>query len=138
MAVRKSVVRHFLACERAETSVDGGDLTLRNLMHAIRLLPQSSFPYTLPQITLVAVVTDGHGDFSFVVEFITWDENGDERLLKRSKQLKVNLGLDPLVARALPLRWTGLVIPGPGLYEFRLVSDGDVLASEILRWRAIP
>ncbi len=82
MAVRKPVVRHFIACERVERSADGGNVTLRNLMHAIRLLPRSSFPYTLAQITLAAVVTDGHGDFSFEVELITWDDNGEERLIK--------------------------------------------------------
>jgi hypothetical protein len=139
MAVRTPVVRHFIACQRAERSPDGRFFTLHKLIQAFRPGPNAgASPAGVDlSLTLFAVVTDGHGQHSFQVKLVTWDPVGNERLLTESARFTVDLGQDPLAVRNLPMRWT-VTLPGPGLYEFRLVSEGEILARETIVWRATP
>ncbi len=59
MAVRKPVVRHFIACERIEQSQDGRQYSLINTVHALKLLPGAAYPQILPEIALFVQMSDG-------------------------------------------------------------------------------
>ena len=132
---RKPIVRHFLACEEIERSEVGRHYTLHNLIHAFLLRPEAAFPRIEEEIALYAVLTDAVGAHSFTVELVTWDEEGQEEELFRSRVAVVQLGDDPLVVHGWPITLRNLRFPRAGLYEFRLKCEGELIAQESIRWR---
>jgi hypothetical protein len=130
MAVRKPVVRHFIACERVEWSPDGRHYSLRNLISAIRPLPGTTYPRIHPELYLFAVLTDGQGRLPFSVQLVTWDQQGQEQSIYTSPSVILDLGQDPLAVHGWPIRLRNLPFDRPGLYEFRLRCDGEIMARE--------
>jgi hypothetical protein len=129
MAVRRPVVRHFIACERVERSSDGRHDSLINLIHSLRPLPGASFPRIHSELWLYAVLADGRGELSFCVEVVTW-EGTEEQSIHTTPTVRMDLGQSPLVVHGWPVRLRNLPLPHPGLYEFRLVCEGEVVARE--------
>ncbi len=134
MAVRKPVVRHFIACQKVERSADGRHYSLIHLIHSLRPLPGVSFPLIHPELWLYAVLADGRGELSFSVEMVTW-EGTEERSIHNTPEVRIDLGQSPLAVHGWPIRLRNLPFLHPGLYEFRLVCEGEVLAREPITMR---
>lgn len=114
---RIPVVRHFIACDDID-SKGSGKYSLPNVVYAIKLLPGAAYPQIHPMICLFAQMTNGRGSHSF--------------------QIDVVLGDDPLAVYGWPIRLRNLLFPHSGLYEFRLLCDGQVIAREPILLREIP
>jgi hypothetical protein len=129
MPPQKPVVRHLVTCERVERSADNRHYSLVNLIHAIRPLPGADFPRIQPEIYLFALLTDGRGSITFTVELVTWTD-GEEESIYETPGVILNLGSDPLAVQAWPIRLRNLPFPRPGLYEFLIRCEGEILARE--------
>jgi hypothetical protein len=138
MAVRRPVVRHFIACERVERSQDRRHFTLHRLIHAIRPLPGATYPRIHPELSLFAMMTDGQGRLPFTVQIVMWDDPLVERVIYTTATVTLDLGQDPLFVHGWPIRLRNLPFARPDVYEFRLVCDGEVLAREPVRLRETP
>src|SRR4051812_3246012 len=121
MAVRKLIVRHFIACETVERSPDGLRHTLHNLVHT--LPAPASFPLVISQIYLFALLTDGKGQVPFTVELVTWDDEGEEQSIWTSPPVTIDLGNDPLRVQGKWFRLRRVRFDHPGIYEFRLCCE---------------
>lgn len=132
---RVPVVRHFIACERIDTSADGAQFSLVNVIHAIRPLPGAAYPRIHPQLCLFAQMTDGRGSHSLHLQLVFLD---DERSTYTSKPVILDLGNDPLVVHGWPMRLRNLFFERAGLYEFRLMCSGQVIAREPIVLRENP
>lgn len=134
MAARLPVIRHFIACEQIEQFPDERRYTLHKIIYAIRALRGTSYPRIQPAIDLFAVLTDGHGAHRFSVDLVTWD-NAEERSNWTSREVIMDLGQDPLTVYGWPIHLANIPFHRSGLYEFRLVCDGEVIAREPLLMR---
>jgi hypothetical protein len=127
MAAQKPVVRHFIACDRVEVSQDGRRVSLVNVVCAIRPFPGAGYPRIHPELWLFAQMTDGQGAFDFEVELLFSD---DDTSIFRAPPVKLDFGDDPLAVRGWAKQLSDLLFEKPGLYEFRLLCDGEVIARE--------
>lgn len=121
---RLPVVRHFIACERIEKATEY--YSLINLLPVIRGLPGATFPRIHPVLYLFAQITGGRGSHSFQIERVFADDESTHT----SKAVMLDLGSDPLVVHGLPFRLKNVRFQRPGLYVFRLLCDGQVIATE--------
>jgi hypothetical protein len=130
------VVRHFIACERIERSPDRRQCSLVNVIHAIQPLPGAPFPRIHPELCLFVQMTDGQGTHSFQLQLVFLDE--DETVIHTTPPVERDLGPDPLVVHGWPLTLRNVPFPRPGVYEFRLMCDGQEVAREAIRLRENP
>jgi hypothetical protein len=130
MAVRKPIVRHFIACEEVEQS--GGNYSLLRIVHAIRA--KISYPRIHPHIALFVMLTDVDGWHEFWVEWVLFDL-GQQQSLWTTKHVRLDLGSDPTWVHGWPIRLKNLWLPQSGEYELVLWCDGDVLARESISAR---
>ncbi len=127
-AFRIPVVRHFIACEHIEKTSQE-HYSLHKVVHAIKTLPGIKFPRIHPQICLFAQMSDAGGEGTFRITLIFCD---DETSTYDSGDFKLNFGEDPLVVHGLPIRLKNLLFPRPGLYEFRLFCENQIIAREVI------
>src|SRR5262249_34239382 len=127
---RIPVVRHLIACERIERSPDRRQYSLVNVIHAIRSLPGAPYSRIHPELCLFLMMTDGQGRHSFQVQLVFLD---DETVIHTTPPIERDLGPDPLVVHGWPLTLRNVPFPRPGVYEFRLMSDGREIAREPIR-----
>ncbi len=137
MAVRVPNVRHFIACAGVVRSADGQRFTLRNLFHTLTPPSKASYPLALPEMHLFAHLTDGHGRCNFRIECVTWDQQGEESSLWTSPTVIIDMGNDPLRVQGQDFKLRAR-FPEAGLYEFRLLCEGEILAREPIRLLEVP
>jgi hypothetical protein len=135
MALRKPIVRHFIACERVEVSPEGRQVSLVNVVYALRPLPDASYPILHPQLWLFAQMTDGQGQFPFSIDMVFMD---DEETLFSLPSVTLDLGQDPLAVRGWAKQLTKILFEKPGIYEFRLLCDDEIHAREQVLLRECP
>lgn len=134
MSTPKPVVRHFIACEKVESSLDSRQYSLLNIIQTIQILPGAAFPQIHPELYLFAMMTDGTGEHEFVIELVYWD-CGTQKSTWTSRRVKLDLGPDPLKVHGWPVRLQNLPFAQPGDYDFVLWCDGEILARETIRVR---
>lgn len=132
MARQKPIVRYFIVCDRVEQSPDGRQVSLINLISTIRALPNAPYPRIHPGLWLFAQMTDGLGPFDFSIQLVNLD---DDRSIFVLPPVKLDLGQNPLAVRGWAKRLLNVLFEKPGMYEFRLLCDGDVIASAPIRLR---
>jgi hypothetical protein len=74
-------------------------------------------------------MTDGRGRHSFQIQQVFADE---EQSTYTSQPVTLDLGNDPLVVHGWPIRLNNVVFQRPGLYEFRLLCGGQLIAHETI------
>ncbi|MBX9583896.1 MAG: hypothetical protein K2X87_26655 [Gemmataceae bacterium] len=130
-------VRHWLACEDVTVSPDGLRHTLVDVFQTIRPQPGDAFPLLHPRTCLYAILTNGRGTHRFAVELVVGVGDA-EAVVGTSAVLTLDLGQDPLVIHALPVRLPPIRFDRPGQYEFRLLCGGSPIARELIEVRANP
>ncbi len=130
----KPVVRHFIACERIDRSVDGAHVTLHNVVHVIRPLPGNPYPRIHPELALFALLTNGRGPHALTVELVV-GVGPNARQVYRTRSVTIDLGPDPLLVHGFPVRLQNLPVPHPGQYEIVLFCDGEPVARELIEAR---
>ena len=133
---RIPVVRHFIACERIDTAAGSAqtEYSLHNVIHAIRTLPGVGYPRIHPLLYLFAQMTNGRGSHSFQIQKVLLDDESTYTC----PPVILDLGADPLVVHAYPFRLKNIRFQRAGLYEFRLLCDGQVIARETILLREMP
>jgi hypothetical protein len=128
-AAHLPIVRHFLACDKVEWSADRRSISLINLVTSVSPAPGEEFPIRREELWLYSVLADSRGAFQFSFELwlLTLEE---EELIFRRGPTTVELGKNPLTIHGMPARMANVTLARPGLYEFRLICDGNVLARE--------
>jgi len=134
MNSRKPLVRHFIACEKVESSTDKRQYSLINIIHAIQTLPGAAFPQIYPELYLFVMMTDGQGTHEFAVELVYWD-CGAQRSTWTSRRVKLDLGQDPLRVHGWPVRLRNIPFAQRGDYDFVLWCDGEVIARDTIHVR---
>lgn len=133
MAVRKPVVRHFIACEDVEVNDQTHLHSLRNVLHTIKLGAGASFP-VLFKLTFFALLSDASGVHDLAIRVSTLDATGEEVVRWETKTIATDFGSDPLRVHQqifrLPVR-----LPRPGRYDFHFLCGGEVVAKESLLFR---
>lgn len=132
---RIPVIRHFIACERIDTKAGSGQYSLINIIHAIKPLPATGYPRIQPLLGLFAHLTDGRGSHPFQIQQVSADY---EQSTYTSAPVILDLGKDPLIVHGWPIRLKNVFFPHAGLYEFRLLCDGQVIAREAIVLRENP
>jgi hypothetical protein len=127
-------VRHFLACEDITVSQSGIRHTLVEVFQTLHPQPGDTFPLLHTRTCLYTLLTNGRGVHTFAVELVT-GVPGQETVIGTSAPMRFDLGQDPLVLYALPLRLPPIRFDQPGQYEFRLLCDGQVIAHEWIEVR---
>jgi hypothetical protein len=137
LAGRLPVIRHFIACERVERSPNGRHYSLINVIHSIRGLPGALFPRIHPELTLFIMMTDSLGSHNFSIQVATWD-NEEERSIWETRKATLDMGDDPLKVHGWSFRLRDIWFDRPGLYELRLICNGEIVAREPIRLRESP
>jgi hypothetical protein len=121
------VIRHFIACDRIEVTPGSSQYSLVNVIHAIKLLPGATYPRIHPELSLFVQMTDGRGKHAFQIQLVFVDDDQSTYL---SEPVILDLGNDPLTVHGWPIRLKNVLFARPGLYEFRLLFEGQVIARE--------
>jgi len=109
---RMPVVRHFIACERIESSPDRRQYSLVNVIHAIRPRPGAPYPRIHPELCLFIQMTDGPGKHTFQLQLVFLDE--DETVIHTTPPIERDLGRNPLQVHGWPLTLRNIPFPRPG------------------------
>jgi hypothetical protein len=133
MAFPPPRARHFIPCHAVLTDSKRHAYSLEGVIYLIRPAEGDSFPILMSELTLFAVLSNGHGDYEFSVQIVTWDLAGTEVEVWQTSTVKLDLGKDPLTVHGWPIRLRKIGFEKPGLYEFRLICDGTILTqTEVL------
>jgi len=137
MTARKPVVRHFLVCERLDISPDGRHVSLVNVIYAIRPVVgvPHAYPRVHPELWVFAQMSDAHGVFNLSVELVRSD---DEESIFRTPPVRLNFGSDPLAVRGWSKQMLNIPFHQPGLYEFGLLCDEQIIAREPILLKESP
>lgn len=87
-----------------------------------------SFPYRHNSLVVYAKMTDAEGPYDFTLELIRLEEATKIAEATVSAKAPDRMGVGELV-----LSLTNLVLPAPGLYEFRLLANGRHVGSKTFR-----
>jgi hypothetical protein len=128
MALPPPRARHFIPCHAVLTDSKRHAYTLEGIIFIIRPTEGDSFPLLLPEMFLFTVLSNAHGDYEFSVQVVTWDPTGKEIDVWQTGSITQGLGKDPLMVLGWPIRLRNLEFERPGLYEFRLMCDGMIIA----------
>src|SRR5260370_28415961 len=131
---RIPVVRHFIACERIDTVASSKQYSLIDVIHAIKPFPGAAYPRIHPQLCLFAQMTNGRGSHSCQVQRLFLDDESTNT----SNAVVLDIGTDPLIVHGWPILLKNVFFQRPGLYEFRLVCDAQVIAKEPIILRENP
>jgi hypothetical protein len=71
---RIPVVRHFIACEKIETTPGGSRYSLVNVIHAIKPVPGVNYPRIHPEPCLFVQMVNGRGKNTFRVQLVFVDD----------------------------------------------------------------
>lgn len=128
------IARHFIACENVAAAAGARRYTLTDIVLFLYPLPGGTFPLRSVDLGFWVLLTNGRGSHEVSVEQRI-GVGPASRVLWRSRSARIELGDDPLALVGLPIHFRGLQFPEPGQYEFDLLCDGTVLASEWLEAR---
>jgi hypothetical protein len=128
MALPPPRTRHFIPCHAVVTDSKRNAYSLEGIIYIIRPADHESFPLLMPEMSLFSVLSNAHGAYEFSVQIITWDPAGKEIEVWQTSKVTRAFGKDPLMVLGWPIRLRNIVFDRPGLYEFRLICDGAILA----------
>ena len=131
MATVPPVVRYLIVCEGVQVdSLNARKISALNVIGNIHP-PSAGYPVQVREIMVLCFLTEGRGGVRVRVE-ISKDQDPP---IYRSPEQPIQFGPDLLAVTAINFRIRGLVIPGPGMYDVRLLADGTEIASQPVRAR---
>jgi hypothetical protein len=132
MATVPPVVRYLVVCEDCRIDpINPRKISAIHLVGAVNPPHGKNYPVALKEVVGVCMLTEGRGSVRFRLEIA---KDFDPPIYQSADQA-TTFGPDPLQMVVLTFRVRNLLIPGPGVYEFRLVCDDAVLAVQYVRAR---
>jgi hypothetical protein len=111
---------------------EDGQVILLNPWAAVALPEGAGFPFDLDELWVFAQLTDGVGSFHLWIELRQRYDDGTERSVGVSEWLALEFpGGTQLGVHDALFRMTNVPFDEPGLYEFRLVADGEELSGHV-------
>jgi hypothetical protein len=130
MPVPLPVVRYFVPCE--SVAVDPANplrISLMGLLTVVRPAGASVYPLMMSGLSVFAQLAEVRATHRYRV--VIGPTGGPE--LYRSREHMHPPGPNPLAAESIVFRMSGLIWPGPGLYEIELLCDDQVIAQQPIR-----
>lgn len=129
------VVRNLIVSEDIQTNpANPREVTLVNLLSAIRSLEQPAFPLLHRELCIFVQLSDCRGSGEIEVR-IAHADSGEWAYPGPSAPWKAMLPNDPLEVVGLPFRIRNVEFAEPGLYWIQFWYNGDVLAQQPLLLR---
>jgi hypothetical protein len=130
MANVPPVVRYLIVCEdcRADPA-NPRQISAMNIIGYFQPTPTGNYPLFLKEVVVAGMLTEGRGGVRFRLEIV----KDFDPPIYRSADQSATFGADPLELCLLVFRIRNLIVPQPGLYEFRLICDDAVLAVQPVR-----
>ena len=127
MAERIRPVVHLLfACDDAVCDLQTGRWTLSNPWHAVTLPPGATFPFRADEFWVYVQLAGGLGSFDLAVEIRRLVDDGPPRVVGWSPVSRIEFPADArLLAIDTAFALRRVPFREPGLYEIRVLADGD-------------
>lgn len=128
MASIPPVVRHLIVCDDVtQAGAPAPNLTVKGLIHAIRLKPGVGFPFRHPGLTVFVQFSGGVGTGLVQVAVVTAD---DETAVYESDPTPLTHPTDRHQVGGVVFRVLDCVFPRPGLYWVEFRYDGLLVQRE--------
>ncbi len=116
-------MKAFLVCDHVIQDAQTGKKSLIGVFHELRA---ERYPAVHPQLWIYANLTDGHGRYALEIRLVDVQEGS---VLSRGEPPPLEIA-GPLQVAELSAQLRNVGLPRPGLYEFHLLSNGQVLATK--------
>ena len=120
------VVKAFLICDQVIHDAQTGKKTLVGVFHELRA---ERFPAVHPVLWIYANLTDARGNYKFEIRFFDVERNN---VLGQGNPPQINIP-GPLQTTELSAQLRNVQLPGPGTYEFQLLTNGNLVATKAIR-----
>ncbi|MHB1426691.1 MAG: DUF6941 family protein [Gemmataceae bacterium] len=94
----------------------------------------AAYPHFHPQLHLFALLTDGAGQLPLTLAVVAWQAT-EEQSIYTSNEVIIDFGRGPLKVSIWRIRLRNFPFEHAGLYEFRLLYGGEIIAREPLLLR---
>jgi hypothetical protein len=129
MSQLRPVVRYLIVCEDVQISDPGGNVSLLNLVSAIRSGSEQQYPISCGPICVFIQLTGCRGLGLGRVEF-QHAETGE--VVRKSPTQNLDLGTDPLAIMRMVFRFPTCHFPEPGLYWVQFWYNEQMIADQPL------
>jgi hypothetical protein len=119
-------VKAFLVCDTVIHDRQTNKMSLVGVFHD---LASTRFPAVHPSLWLYANLTDAHGRYEFEVRLMDMRRSA---VLGSGTHPPVDIP-DPLLTREFSAQLRNVAFPGPGIYEFQLLANRQLLATKAIR-----
>ncbi len=120
------VVKAFLICDQVIHDAQTGKKTLVGVFHELRA---DRFPAVHPVLWIYANLTDARGSYAFEIRFLDVERN---KVLGNGTPPPINIP-GPLQTTELSAQLRNVQLPGPGTYEFQLLTNDQLIATKAIR-----
>ncbi len=120
------VVKAFLICDQVIHDAQTGKKTLVGVFHELRA---DRFPAVHPVLWIYANLTDARGRYGFEIRFVDVERN---KVLGNGTPPPIDIP-GPLQTTELSAQLRNVQLPGPGTYEFQLLTNDELLATKAIR-----
>ena len=124
------VVKAFLVCDQVIHDAQTGKKTLVGVFHELRA---ERFPAVHPVLWIYANLTNARGNYEFEIRFFDVERNN---VLGQGNPPQINIP-GPLQTTELSAQLRNVQLPGPGTYEFQLLTNGNLVATKAIRVSAL-
>jgi hypothetical protein len=120
------VVKAFLICDQVIHDAQTGKKTLVGVFHELRA---DRFPAVHPVLWIYANLTDARGKYAFEIRLVDVERNN---VLGKGTPPEITIP-GPLQTTELSAQLRNVALPGPGTYEFQLLTNGELVATKAIR-----
>jgi len=120
------VVKAFLICDQVIHDAQTGKKTLVGVFHELRA---ERFPAVHPVLWIYANLTDARGKYAFEIRLVDVERNN---VLGKGTPPEIHIP-GPLQTTELSAQLRNIALPGPGTYEFQLLTNGELIATKAIR-----
>ena len=120
------VVKAFLICDQVIHDAQTGKKTLVGVFHELRA---DRFPAVHPVLWIYANLTDARGKYAFEIRLVDVERNN---VLGKGTPPEITIP-GPLQTTELSAQLRNVALPGPGTYEFQLLTNGELVATKAVR-----
>jgi hypothetical protein len=124
------VLKALLVCDQVIQDAQSGKKSLIGVFHELRA---QRFPATHPMLWIYANLTDAHGRYAFEIRMLDVTRN---QVLGKGEPPPFDIQ-EPLQVTELAAQLRNVSLPGPGTYEFQLLSNGELLGTKAIHVKQI-